>query len=167
MVKGRGVALEEAKLKGKKGIFLGFTGIRLVSFIISALVFIVLAVIAFTLFNLLTSTEEKAQALAFLDDITSKIRQLEKNPDDFPTNLKSVGALEKNVILKVNNNYAHRHCETNNNCLCLCKKEDCAEVIRCKVFKKEIDFGGVTGECRGSLKIEKSGEKIKITGSCD
>ena len=156
----------EVKLKGKKGIFLGFTGIRLVSFIISALVFIVLVVIAFTLFNLLTSGEEEAQALAFLEDATSKIKQLQR--DDSVTMLKSYGKLEENVVLESVDGEDKKDCAGRRACLCLCREMCNKKIIRCKAFKGRVipitNQENLKGEWEGFITIKKDDKDIKIEG---
>lgn len=158
-------------MRGKYGVFLGFTGIRLVSFITSAISFLVLVIIGMMIWNIWgPDPKPEVASKAFFDDIENNIRRLESGR--FGNTLISSGTLDNGIwLISINADEQLRPRECggySNSCICLCRDYDdadgCKDVIKCKAFSSDrithIDIPKLEGE---SLTVELKLHDKRIT----
>ena len=155
------------KLRGKKGFFIGFIGIRLVSFLIAAINFLVLAIIAIMIWNIFAPDKESYdQSKLFFDDIVSKIEILEQSDSD--RKLISQGYLDEDVCLHGGEGFTINKCPNNGNpCICICEGDnsDCNAPLKCKAFSKIKTIKLGSDKCGKeflSITIEKENDKITL-----
>ena len=126
-------------MRRKSGTFLGFTGIRLVSFVISAASFLILVMIAMMIWSVFApKPTADAAATSFFEDLKIKINLLER--EETGDSFISSGSLEKDIWIRSLHSSQARDCSggSGKSCICICKGESCSNIIKCEKFSIEL-----------------------------
>ena len=148
-------------MRRKDGSFLGFTGIRLVSFVISAMSFLILVMIAMMIWSVFApEPTADAAATSFFDDFKNKIDLLEKRKTG--DSLISAGTIEKGIWIRSVSGQV-RDCRGKGNvCICICKDESCSNVIKCEKFSLASESFELAGNKNIALRLKKNPNGIGV-----
>ena len=111
----------------KKGIFFAFVGIKLINFIISAIGFVMLAVVAIIIFNNMTEDKSYNSATLLLNSLEVILTEHYEEHESY----SFVGTLEEDVYISVFNEYNKNSnkdgadlpslCKGRTPCVCICQ----------------------------------------------
>ena len=132
-------------MTSKKGfIFLAFVGMKLINFVISAVGFVMLVLIAIIIFNSFIEEEKSYNTeITFLNGLERIIQDFDEGSYSF------VGTIRKGVYISVyhkNNDIQNDLCKGKVPCICICQGDKCAStdkpnMIKCKSkFDKEVKY---------------------------